>query len=71
MKCLLRRLHSNSSWKDKTLLTHPVSRRNNRVQRPDMKYLEFDLGVGQGINLYFVIPVTKWFTSPRFTYMEV
>lgn len=36
-----------------------------------MKYLEFDLGVGQGINLYFVIPVTKWFTSPRFTYMEV
>lgn len=54
------------------LYSHTLSvRRNNRVQRPDMKYLEFDLGVGQGINLYFVIPVTKWFTSPRFTYMEV
>lgn len=49
IKCLLGRRYSQEFLERPIPLIHPVSKRNNRVRRLDMNYLEFGLGVGQRI----------------------
>lgn len=66
MKCLLRRRHSQQFLVRQIQLTHPVSRRKNKVQGLDMKYPEFDcVWDKKKDNLCFVITNDQVVSDPH------